>query len=136
MKCNVATFWSELPNVIISDFKTYFQLTSRDIRIWKTKSYFFFLENDTDAENCCLENILVSKSGHLRVSVGSRNVTIYKFSGECSPRTKYFQQHRRDGVWSYFISTSQFCNPKMNFTLNTFPANVSFLCLLTLPEMG
>ena len=80
--------------------------------------------------------MLFGKTGSLRVSVGSKKVTIYKFSGECSSKAKYFQQHRRDGVWSYFISTSQLCDPKMKFTLNTFQANVSFLYPLTTPEMG
>ena len=64
------------------------------LRIWKTKSC-FFIENDKDAENCCLENFLVSKSGSLRVPDGILKVTIYNFFGECSPAAKYFQQHRR-----------------------------------------
>ena len=46
VECNVATFLSELSNVINSDLKTYFQLISRDmfLRIWKTKCYCFFLK--------------------------------------------------------------------------------------------
>ena len=86
------------------------------LRIWKTKSC-FFIENDIDAENCCLENFLVSKSGSLRVPDGILKVTIYNFFGECSPAAKYFQQHRRDRVWSYFISTSQLCDRKWNLHL-------------------
>ena len=134
MKCNVAPFLSELPNVIISDFKTYFQLTSSDMLV--PISHCFFLKNDTDTENRCLENFLVLKSESLRASVGSWKVTIYKFSGEYSPRAKYFQQHRRDAVWSYFILTPQLWDTKMKFTLNTFQANIPFLYPLTTPEMG
>ena len=65
MKCNVATYLLELPNVKISDFKTYFQLTYRDILcVLKNKILMVFFENDTDAANCCLENILVLNSGN------------------------------------------------------------------------
>ena len=88
MKCNVAPFLSELPNVIISDFKTYFQLTSSDMLV--PISHCFFLKNDTDAENCCLENFLVLKSESLRASVGSWKVTIYKFSGNAVQEQNIF----------------------------------------------
>ena len=138
MECNVATFLSELSNVIISDLKTYFQLISRDMffAYLKNKMLLFFPENDTDAENCCLKNFLVSKSGRLRVFVGSWRVTIYKSSGEYSPRGKHCQQHSRDGVSSYFISTSQLCDSKMKFTLNAIQANVPFLYPMAILKVG
>ena len=48
----------------------------------KNKLLLFFLENDSAAENVCLEKSLVSKSESLRVSVRGWEVTTYKFSGE------------------------------------------------------
>ena len=74
MKCNVATFLLELP------------------KRYRCR----FLENDINAEKCCLENILVSRSERLGISMGKN--TIYKISGECNPRANYFQRQRGDGA--------------------------------------
>ena len=128
MKFNVATFFWILPNAIISDFKTYFQLISKDMLVhtWKTKSYLFFLKRYR-----CWDMLFWKLFGFevrkFRSVCGKLKVTISKLSGECSTKAKYFQQNKRDGVYevtSYQLSN--FATRKWNLLITHFRSMFPF----------
>ena len=110
MKFNVATFFWILPNAIISDFKTYFQLISKDMLVhtWKTKSYFFFLKRYR-----CWDMLFWKLFGFevrkFRSVCGKLKVTISKLSGECNfciCFSKIFGKDSKDLSWLKIVFPS------------------------------